>query len=271
LRVALLVSDSASESLIIELRHQLETAGHTPFYPSKTLQDLGRDARRVARFVRRTEAEAWVVVSGSRGVLGWFSEQETPVFALAGRRSGLSIAGIGPDKIPVTAEVTRRLIALGHRRISTMCRRPIRLPQPAQTLRAFLGELEAADIAIGDFNLPDWEESKEGFERALDSLFGHTPPTALILDEPYLYYATYQFLARRGLRVPQDVSLVCTDGDPGFVWCQPSVAHFHWNQRPVARRIVRWTNNVSRGKEDKRQTLTKAKFIDGGTVGRAPK
>lgn len=271
LRVALLVSDWGSQDFMIELWHQLEKAGHTPFYPNKPLLDLGMDARRVARFVRRTEADACVVVSGSREVLEWFAEQETPAFALAGRRTELPIAGIGPDKIPVTAEVTRRLIALGHRRISVMCRRPIRLPRPAKTLLAFLGELQAAGIATGDFNLPDWEESREGFGRALDSLFGPTPPTALILDEPYLYYAVYHYLARRGIRVPQDVSLVCTDGDPGFAWCQPSVAHFHWNQRPVIRRIVRWTNNVSRGKEDKGQTLTKAEFVEGGTVGRASK
>jgi hypothetical protein len=197
LRVALLVSDSASDRFIVELRLLLEKAGHTPFYPEKTLQDLGMDAKRVARFVRRIEADAWVVVSGSREVLEWFAEQETPTFALVGRRTGLHIAGAGPDMIPVIAEVTRRLIALGHRRISALCRRPIRLPQPAESLRAFLAELQAAGIATGEFNLPDWEESSEGFERGLDSLFGPTPPTALILDEAYLYYATYHYLARR--------------------------------------------------------------------------
>jgi hypothetical protein len=271
LRVALLVPDSGSQDFMIELRHLLGKAGHTPLYPNKTLQDLGMDVRSVARFVERTEADAWVVVSGSREVLEWFAEQETPAFALSGRRTGLPIAGIGPDKIPVTAEVTRRLIALGHRRISVMCRRPVRLPQPAKSLRAFLGELQAAGIATGEFNLPDWEESREGFGRALDSLFGRTPPTALILDEPYLYYATYHYLARRGLRVPEDVSLVCTDGDPGFAWCQPSVAHFHWDQRPVINRIVRWTSNVARGQEDKGQTLTEAEFVEGGTVGTAQK
>jgi len=31
---------------------------------------------------------------------------------------------------------------------------------------------------------------------------------------------------------------------------------------------VQWVNNISRGKEDLRQTLTKAEFIDGDTVGK---
>lgn len=37
--------------------------------------------------------------------------------------------------------------------------------------------------------------------------------------------------------------------------------------RPVMRRIARWANNVSRGKDDLRQTLTQAEFVEGGTVG----
>ena len=70
--------------------------------------------------------------------------------------------------------------------------------------------------------------------------------------------------------MPQDVSLVCTDPDPGFEWCQPPVAHIRWDYRPAGRRIVRWVDNVSRDKVDKRQTLTKAEFVEGGTVGPAP-
>lgn len=69
--------------------------------------------------------------------------------------------------------------------------------------------------------------------------------------------------------MPQEVSLVCTDADPTFDWCQPSVAHIRWDSRPVVRRIVRWAANVSQSKEDVRQTLTPAEFVPGGTIGPA--
>ena len=272
LRVGLLVSHAAGGGgdLMIELRHLLEEAGHVPIFPGTNLQDLGMDGRRVAGLVQRTEAGAWVVVSGSREVLEWFAEQETPAFALAGRCGGLPIAGAGPDKLPAAVAATRRLIALGHLRISALCRRQLRLPHPVRALRAFLGELEAAGIATGGFNLPDWEETREGLACVLDSLFRLTPPTALILDEAFLYHAAYHHLARRGLRVPEDVSLVCTDGDPTFVWCRPTVAHIHWDYRPVVRHIVRWANNVACGQDDRRQAFTRAEFVEGGTVGAAP-
>ena len=35
----------------------------------------------------------------------------------------------------------------------------------------------------------------------------------------------------------------------------------------MVNRIGRWANNISHGKEDTRQTLIDAEFIEGGTVG----
>ncbi len=267
LRVAILVTDDQNADYLIELRHLLELAGHFPFNTNQTLVDLGMDAGRVARFVSRIEADAWVIVAGSLEILDWFSRQPQPAFAMFGRREGLPIAATGPDKASAFAAATRQLIGLGHRRISLLCRQQRRLPQPGFPERAFLDELAAHGIPSGSYNLPEWQESKEGFGVLLDSLFSVTPPTALILDEAFLFNAALYHVIGRKLRVPHDVSLICTDTDPTFDWCQPSVAHIRWDTRPVLRRIVRWAANVSRGIEDLRQTLTPSEFVPGGTLG----
>jgi DNA-binding LacI/PurR family transcriptional regulator len=265
-----------SEGYMSELYHLLSEAGHVTFFTPKCLTDLHMDVKRIARMVEQTPADAWVVGSGPREVLAWFAAQETPAFALFGRHNRFPIAAVGPDKALAFATAARRLIELGRRRISHLCHRQHRLPQPGRAGQAFLDELEAAGIIqpasinAGDFNLPDWEPTREGFTAQLDAMFRHTPPTALILDEPHLYSAALHFFAERGLRVPHDVSLICTDADRSFIWSEPSVAHIRWDHRPVIRRIVRWANNVARGKDDRRKTLTKAEFVAGGTVGRAP-
>jgi hypothetical protein len=82
-------------------------------------------------------------------------------------------------------------------------------------------------------------------------------------------FAAQQHLAQRGVLVPQHVSLVCTAPDPTFAWCQPTIAHIRYDLRPVLRRVVRWADTVARGQDDRRQSLTKAVFVDGGTVGPA--
>ena len=45
--------------------------------------------------------------------------------------------------------------------------------------------------------------------------------------------------------------------DPGFAWYDPKVAH------------IRWGNNVARGRDDRCQGQTKARFVEGGTIGPA--
>ena len=227
--------------------------------------------KRVERLVRDTKANAWVVIAGSQDVLQWFVENDIKVFALAGRRFNLPVAGTGPEKSTRYGELVSKLVDLGHERISFLCLRHLRQPNPSLSCRAFLMAMEESGIPTGDYNLPDWDESAEGFQIVLKSLFETTPPTALILDENHLFHAAYHFLAQRRLRVPQDVSLICSDGSHGFTWCEPSVAHISWDYPPVVRRIMRWVSNVARGVEDHRQGFTKAKYVEGGTVGPAPK
>ena len=69
---------------ILEVQHMLMEAGHAPFFASKSLVDLSLDANRVSRLVEATEADAWIVVAGSKPVLDWFACQNFPTFTLFG-------------------------------------------------------------------------------------------------------------------------------------------------------------------------------------------
>lgn len=271
LRVAILGYTPLSQNPghIILLRHLLEETGHAAFFTGKCLLELGMDVKRVAHLVKRTEADAWVICAGSREVLEWFAGQGIPTMALFGRRRSVPIAGAGPDHIPAFRAVVQRLIALGHKRIVMLERQSRRTGGPGATERVVLEKMAAHGLPTGPYNLPDWEDTPEGFHRLLDELFRVTPPSALLIDGAFLFTAAQQYLARRGILAPEHVSLVCTDPDPAFAWCRPPIAHMRWDPGPVVRRVVRWANNVSRGKDDRNQSFTKAEFVEGGTVGRA--
>lgn len=269
LRVGILASDATNRGLIymVELRHELEEAGHSVFFAPQSLSGLGMNVGRMARMVQRNPADAWLVLAGSREVLLWFAAHDIPVMALFGRRRGLPVAGVGPDKVTTMAAVTRELVRLGHRRIVLLTRRVRRLPLPGAFERAFLETLAAGGIVTSSYHLPDWEEDIEGFHKRLEALFQVTPPTALIVDEVAFFLAVQQFLSNRGIRVPGDVSLVCTDASPDFAWCRPAVSHIGWDHRPLVRRILRWAANVAGGRKDLRQTFIPAEFVRGGTMG----
>ncbi len=269
LRLAILLFEptDAGVDYVIEIQRKLSAAGHAPFLVDKTLSDLRMDVKRVARLADRITADAWLIIAGSREVLEWFAARPQPAFALFGRRQHVPIASVGPETGSIIATVVRRLIELGHHRIVMLSRRSRRLPSLAQLERNFLAELEAGGIEAGSYNLPDWDESREGLATQLDSHFNLTPPTALIVDEPPQFVGVLRFLAGRGIRVPEDVSLVCTDPDRSFSWCEPPIAHISWDVSKAIQRVVRWANKVSCGKADRRQTDITAEFVEGGSIG----
>jgi DNA-binding LacI/PurR family transcriptional regulator len=211
------------------------------------------EVERVARYVRQNPADAWVVSAASREILEWFSGQATPALAMYGRSGGLPIAAAYTIMIPGQTAALRRLIDLGHRRIVMLAREERRKPSLSRPEQAFIDELKAAGIPTGDYNLPDWEESREGLGRRLDGLFQYSPPTALVFQEAPIFIAARSHLADRGIVAPRDVSLVVADRDPSFAWCDPIVSHIRWDYRPVVGRVVRWARNVAGGKDDRRQ------------------
>ena len=148
-------------------------------------------------------------------------------------------------------------------------RRSLVASMPPQ--RALLEELKAHGIPTGDYNLPDWEETPEGFSRLLTNLFRHTPPTALIIDETCLYIAAAEFLARNRLHVPDQVSLVSAVENTVLSWCHPGIAHMTWDKAPVVRRVVRrvvrWVAAVRKGSADRKTMNVTAKFVPGASIG----
>ena len=268
LRVGILAYEDLNRRLdyMVDLRHRLVEAGHAAFFASKTLLELGMNVKRVQRLVAASGADAWVVISAPRAVLEWFSTQQVPAFALFGRRRSVRIAGAGPDLVPAMRAAVHRLVALGHRRIVMIERRAA---ESNAVVRAALEDMASLGLPTGPYNLPVWDDTAVGLRRVLDELFRLTPPTALIIDEAFLFHAVKEHLAQKGILAPRNVSLSCIDGDPTFDWCEPSVAHIRWDSGPIVRHIMRWADHVARGRRDFRQTLTQAEFVDGGTVGPA--
>jgi LacI family transcriptional regulator len=268
LRVAILLSSPEERRLnfIVDLQHLFTESGHTVIFPELTMSELGMNVERVAKLDELIKPDAWVVVAGSRDVLEWFAEQPVPTFALFGLRRGLKIPSIGPDKETAYREVTRRLLELGHRRIVLLTRPARRLPVPGLPESGFLEELELAGIQTSSYHLPDWDGSIESLHDRLDLMFRISPPTAMIIDEPLLYFSVKEYLSHQGILSPEHVSLICTDGDPYFDWQRPTVAHIHWDIGPCIRRVARWANSVAMGKNDIKQTLVKTTFFEGGSV-----
>lgn len=252
---------------MLDILNKLNNAGHEAVFTEKSLYDLKMDVGRIARYVEQTIADAWVVMAGPREVLEWFATQKTPTLALFGRNNKSSLASIYLQKFESMIELADKLVDLGHRRIVLLTREERRKPTVAYLERCFIERLEELGITTGSYNLPDWGNSVKEFRKIMDSLFKHTPPTALIVDEPRLCVAVLQHLSRYRLTAPDNISLACADGSEAFDWCDPEITHITWDYKPVTNRVVKWADNIGRGKDDRRRKAVKVRLVIGGTIG----
>ena len=274
LRVGILLHDPLRDEgsiqvsrSMLSIQHRLEAAGHTVVFGKKSQVELQHDVSRITRLMNETGADAWVVASGSRGLLEWCATQTVPILALYGRSGGLKLARTGPDKMPAYLAATRHLISLGHQRIVLITRRARREPTPGVVEREFLKELRSHGISVGNYNLPDWIETPEGFTALLEKLFRVTPPTALIIEETNRFIAAMQFLADQRIGVPSQVSMISTERESVIDWCNPRIANMTWSEDLIIRRVIRWVGGVQRGVNDYQTINFPAEYDPGGTVG----
>lgn len=271
LRIAIFLPDphDAKLDFIVDLKYRLEEEGFSPLILASEISRKAGSSKKLARIVSRTHADAWILMSASRDTLEWFSSQPVPSFALFGRRFTLPIAATGPDKDHGMRVATQRLLELGHRRIVMLALSERRLPQPGAGERSFLRELENAGIETSSYNLPHWIENARGLQERVDSMFAVTPPTAIIVDGPPLFLTVLQYITRLGYKIPDDVSLICTDGDPYFDWQYPTIAHMRWDSSSWVSHIIKWAKSISKGRVNIKQHITRCDFIEGGTIGPA--
>lgn len=270
LHTALGQENSHSQELLLTIKYGIEDAGHTFVICPKTIESLNNNVPRLARAIHELKADAWIVYGGTREVFEWFASTPLPVLAIGGRSQGLPIACTRTDLVQAMADTVDALATRGHRRIVFITQSIHRKPTLSFAPQAFLDRLQHHGLKPDTkFTLPDWTETAEGLQRLLRALYFATPPTALLLHDPTQATPTLTFLAQRGLRVPEHVSVVNLLPDPALIWYRPELAHFEWPIPPHVHRAVRWVQAVARGKADTATVVCKAKFVLAGTIGRA--
>jgi len=135
--------------------------------------------------------------------------------------SDLDVPTIGATNWAGGMRATEHLIALGHRRIGFI-EGPPRLLCSRARLDGYRAALDAAGVGVdrqlvreGDF----YHES--GFAGGAALLDLADPPTAIFASSDQMAFGVYEAVRRRGLRVPDDVSVVGFDDLPEVRWSSP--------------------------------------------------
>ena len=147
------------------------------------------------------------------GLIEELQDTHEPVVALWHGSHTTGIPTVNVDNRAGMTAVLEHLSALGHRRIAFAGRR--RLGDIKEREEAYAAFLERHDIPPRDEYLQDAANDFQGGVEALDRIVGlHEPPTAIVCSTDVIAIGMLHAAHRRGLRVPQDLSIAGFDDIP---------------------------------------------------------
>ncbi len=162
-------------------------------------------------------------ISGFEEVLSVFDELEIPVATVANGQIARKSKDIFVDDEGAARQMTRHLIELGHRRIAFIQGQS---DQASSALRerGFRQEMANCGLAVAPEYVATGQFTyRSGVEAAELLLDAPTPPTAIFASNDDMAAAAIGVAHRRGLVVPDDLSVVGFDNSPSAISVWPEL------------------------------------------------
>jgi len=196
----------------------------------------------LTRLLQVSPRSAWVLVGSILKVQRWFHEQRVPFFDTSTMRGTLDFPGVVVDVQHVYRDAIATLRRRGHRRITLL------VPRHGHYDLATKGGVMAGEpMAPGEDTQADssvriifHSGTRDSVHRAIAAIRGlRAPPTALIVARPQHTLAAVTYLLRCGVRVPQDISLICLGHETFLDQITPTIAHYTFDRNVFVRRLCR--------------------------------
>ncbi len=139
------------------------------------------------------------------------------------------------DDVQGGEDATRYLIGLGHRHISFVGN--TRLPWFARCFSGYRRVMETHGLPVGESSIDSEDETECGYLGTKLLLAREEPVTAILAGNDPTAHGVYKALRDRGLRVPDDISVVGCDDTVG-TWLSPALSTTHEYPEQIGKQLV---------------------------------
>jgi DNA-binding LacI/PurR family transcriptional regulator len=249
---------------IAEMRQHLLEAG----FSSEVLVSDGGTARAQIRaaknYLRHNSSFCSLLISVSHQLQLWFANKGIPALVLGSCRAPCRLPSIDVDYRAVCRHAAGYLIGKGHRRIALV------IPDSgaAGDLASENGFREAAKSPDVIAIVVRHDGKARGIGARLDTVFSSpNPPTALLVAKTMHVLIVIMYLLKRGLAVPDRVSLIARDHDHAFELVNPPLTHYAYDDVVYAQLLTRLMMQLAdSGQLPERANFLYPRLVKGGTV-----
>jgi LacI family transcriptional regulator len=215
-----------TQELLSQVVISLQRLGHECNYVTDQKVSDGVPNAHLERLMLEAPTTLWILISCSAATQRWFYERGLATFVLGHLHPGVRLPACDGDSYSIGHHAATQLLSRGHRQIAMV----LPDPQAAGDLRAEAGFAEMmakAGIGREGFSTLKVNSRRDEIVRLVDSLLARVArPTALFILHVETAICIYSFLVRRGVRVPEDMSIIIGDGGELLDCFAPDFAHY---------------------------------------------
>jgi DNA-binding LacI/PurR family transcriptional regulator len=194
-----------------------------------------------SRLIDRNPYTKVIAVYGSPSLAAWSTRKRIPMLFLGGDAGEHAVPTIGVVSSIMAEVALGHLLALGHDQIVfPLCDRNEKFKSTLmEVTKNAMGRAGHRYMAryhnpVSGYTGPDV------MRRLLTQVFAVRQPTALVLLDWSELIAAYCFLTERGLRVPEDVSLVMLSDVVSAHWFHPDLCRFRFPRKKLVSLMIKW-------------------------------
>ncbi|RUU06633.1 LacI family DNA-binding transcriptional regulator [Mesorhizobium sp. USDA-HM6] len=193
-------------------------------------------------------------IEGGSRLVELTRERRLPFVALELGFHDETISAIGVDNIAGGRLAARHLAELGHRRFAVLSltlgedRTGFVTPEMVRSavytgtrdrLAGYFEELSRFGVDTTKIPIFETENEERSTRAGLEAIFAGEPPTAILAMSDRMAMIAIEWLTARGLRVPEDVSIVGFDGVPDGALSDPPLTTIAQPITEIGRRAAR--------------------------------
>lgn len=224
---------------LAELEHRLYSAGYQVRVFTDQRIARWKGPSRVRHYARQVNAACWVLFYSNLDIQRWFAQQSVPTLIVGHRFPGIDLPFIDINYEATCVHAVGQLLGLGHRRIALFMPHAQDASLQARE-RGFRNAFKTQSSVSAVAHVFYHDRSIVQMRRALDTAFKTpTPPTAILVADAWHALTTVSHLVSRGLRVPEDVTVISTDFELFLRANVPQISAYTVNQDAYAGRLSR--------------------------------
>lgn len=226
--------------------------------------------RLLSRLVEGNRQTCWILAGSTEPTQRWFASEKIPAVVVGTCHGDVVLPDVDIDFYAMGRHVAGRVAAFRHHKAALFLTNfPGYFTSETESERGFREVLRSAGR---EAQVVYHERTRESLLRVLRRvLSGPNYATAIVLCNSLDYLTAASFLARRGLRFPEDVSVIARNDDAFMTALLPTPTRYHVSPHLIAQRIFRLLMQVVAGQTPLRPHIRiMPDFIAGESLGPPP-